>query len=213
MDERLRRAWAGGDGPAPETGPCPADEEIWAAARGELPRERVLALLEHTRGCPACAESWRMARALDGEMETAGGGRAARTTVPRWIALAAAAVVVLGLVWLVPRPGSRRPPVEEFRAPVVGAVRAAIDEAAPLPRDRFILRWSGPPSGTLYTLEIATQELDVIHRAEELDATEYRVPPEVLAALPAGTVLLWRVDAVLPDTSRVSSPVFRVVVE
>jgi hypothetical protein len=217
-NERLRDLWAAG---GQRSAGCPTDEEIWAASRGELPEERRSDLLGHSIGCPACAESFRMAAAL-GEEAGLGAGAAAGAAAPVegpragrgrarfWLlGLAAAAVVVIAsLVPVLRRTGS--PPADEFREPGAKAIRSELDESVPLPRDRFVLRWSGAPQGALYTVEVATEDLTVIDRAEELGEAEHRVDPERLVALASGTALLWRVDAILPDASRVSSPVFRV---
>jgi hypothetical protein len=46
-----------------------------------------------------------------------------------------------------------------------------------------------------------------------LEAADYRVSPEVLAGLPRGARILWRVVAELPDGRRVSSPTFANEVE
>lgn len=211
-DERLRDAFTLPRDRAPASSDCPSDEEIWEAGRGELPRGRIDSVLEHLGGCPACSESFRIARALEGERAAA---QRVGSGPPRaWLGLAAAAVLIVGLIWLFPRvaegPGV---PVDEFRAAASVEVRSAIDAGAVLSREAFVLRWTGPPAGTLYTVELATEQLELIHRASEIDGTEYRVPPAVLDGLAPGTKLLWRVDAVLPDASRLSSTVFRATVE
>jgi hypothetical protein len=96
-----------------------------------------------------------------------------------------------------------------FRAGRGAAIDSRLPDDASLPRDRFVLRWSSGPPGTVYTLEVAQEDLTELWRVEELETDRYRVPPHALADLPDGTVVLWRIDALLPDTTRVSSPVFR----
>jgi len=210
----LREEYAAPVERAPAAGDCSADEQIWAASRGELSGERAETMLEHARKCPACAESWKMARALGSEMAAAAARPSTATLRRSWVGLAAAAVIVLALAWIATRFTFRPPvPVDEFRDLSGPGLRSEIDEAVPLPRERFVLRWSGGAEGTVYTLEVANEQLDVLHRAVEITATEYRVPPESLADVEAGATLLWRIDAVLPDASRVSSAVFRAVLE
>ncbi|MFP2933952.1 hypothetical protein ACLESO_54285, partial [Pyxidicoccus sp. 3LG] len=79
------------------------------------------------------------------------------------------------------------------------AVVSQVPESAPLPRERCILRWSGGPEGTRWSLQLSSEDLSLVHRADSLTRGEYQVPAEVLAKLPAGTKLLWQVEARLPD--------------
>ena len=71
------------------------------------------------------------------------------------------------------------------------------------------LTWSAGPQGTLYTVEVARADLTVIARADEIATAHFQVPDSALSGLPPGATVLWRVEAVLPDATRVSSPVFR----
>jgi len=70
------------------------------------------------------------------------------------------------------------------------------------------LRWTGGPIGSLYTVELADENLAVLVRSEPQESTEYTVPADVLDGVPAGSTLYWRVEAVLPDATRASSGVF-----
>ncbi|MFP2912187.1 hypothetical protein ACLESD_45640, partial [Pyxidicoccus sp. 3LFB2] len=79
------------------------------------------------------------------------------------------------------------------------AVVSRLPEDAPLPRADCVLRWSEGPEGTRWTLQLSSEDLSLVHRADSLAKSEYRVPAEVLAPLPAGTKLLWQVEARLPD--------------
>ena len=213
-DGGLRRAYTAATDGAPRRDDCPTDEQIWEASRGHCPGERAQELLTHAQGCPACAESWRMARVL-GQEGTAIAATSPRTASRRWVALAAAAVFVLAMFWIVPRSDRlpSAPPGGELRTPSGMTIVSELDEALALPREAFTLRWSGPAAGTIYTLEVATLDLTVVHRAVETEATEHRVPEQALEGLAAGAVLLWRVDAVLPDAARVSSPTFRAILQ
>ena len=52
----------------------------------------------------------------------------------------------------------------------------------------------------------------MLHAVEEIDATEHTVPEAALALLPAGSPVVWRIRATLPDARRVDSVVFRATV-
>jgi hypothetical protein len=83
-DRRLREAFAASTGPAKPPGDCPADAEIWAATRGELPAERTGALLDHSLECGRCRQSWQTAAALaaEGGLEAGSGGGRERAAPP-----------------------------------------------------------------------------------------------------------------------------------
>jgi hypothetical protein len=57
-------------------------------------------------------------------------------------------------------------------------------------------------------VQVATDGLEPVADARGLSAPEYLVPPERLASLPAGTKLLWRVEAVAPGGARLVSGTF-----
>lgn len=209
MTERLRNAFAAGAGRAAGEG-CPTDEEIWAASRGELPAARRDALLAHSAGCAACAESWRMAAAIAAEASLPAGKRhPAKHGLRLGLGLLAAAAVVVVALLTVPT----RPPADALRAPGGVAIESELPAGKPLARDRCVLHWSGGPPGTLYAVEVAREDLTVLLRAESVEEPEYRIPENVLASLPPGATLFWRVEAVLPDAKRIESPVFRSTLE
>jgi hypothetical protein len=59
---------------------------------------------------------------------------------------------------------------------------------------------------------VSRANLFVLVQARDLDAPEYRIPPESLASLPDGTPLFWRVTAYRPDGTTISSRTLRVSV-
>jgi len=220
-NERLRGVWieqSPGEAPA---GGCADDEEIWAASRGELPVERTSDLLAHSMECPSCARSFQMAAALAEEagIAEADGERIGEHHRPnpagRWWLMGLAAAALLTIVILPPvlRRGTSPPMDGGFREPEGTSIRSQLDETVPVSRAHFVLRWSGGPEGTLYDVEVATEDLQVVYHAGELAGTEHQVPEAALAGIPAGATLLWRVDAVLPDASHASSVVFRATLE
>jgi hypothetical protein len=114
---------------------------------------------------------------------------------PAWGAVATAALVLI-VVGVSLQPGNDTPTV---RGGDTLAVVSRLPEEAPLPRADLVLRWSEGPAGTRWALQLSSEDLSLVHRADSLATSEYRVPAEVLAALPAGTKLLWQVEARLPD--------------
>lgn len=204
--EDLRRAFA-----APDSGTsgedCPAPETLWAAVRGELPPDALRAVIEHTAGCAACAEDWRLAVELAPVRES-------RSAVPHrgaWrLAAAAALCAVLGGLWTW---RETMPPTDTaaYRTGSVPAagVRSQIPEGTALPADAFELRWSAP-AGSTFDLEVGTADLRILAEAHDLPEARFRVPAAALAGLPPGTEIYWRVTANTEDGRRLDPPAFRV---
>lgn len=203
---------------ARDAGACPADGTLWDAARGDLDPAALRDVLDHVHRCARCEESFAMARALD---PAAAGARQARDAEPatparrpeRW-ALAAAALLTVAatLLWIAgdrERPAANGP-AAELRVPAGAAIATPLADGAALPRDAFVLRWEGLPDGAIATVELAGADLRLLHRAEEIAGDSARVPPAALAGRAPGETLYWRVEAVLPDGTRVESRSFRV---
>ena len=190
---------------------CPSDDAIWAATHGELPPEEAQRLVDHATECAACRVSFSMASGIDAEREKAAGAEAKIVRFPRrvWLPLGVAAAAVVILAIMVPRWQQQLPPVDEFRGDQKSVVESLVDAADPLPRDAFVLRWSPGPPGTLYSLTVTSEDLTLLHSAEEIETTEHTVPEAALAQLSAGSPVVWRIRATLPDARRVDSPVFR----
>ena len=220
-DEHLREAFGTairGDGPDAAT-----TEAIWRAVSGACSPAELQALLEQVRACPELAEAWRMARAIHAEVvpsqapapaSTPTVGHVVRGPATWWrqpaVVGAGAVMLMAAVALLVVQPG----PVQN-RGP--GPMRAdtidlatTLDET-PLQRDAAVLRWTAAPEGTVYGVTITTDALEPVARVGGLHAPEWQIPPESLAAVPAGTVLLWRVEAQLPDGTRQRSPTFEAV--
>ena len=186
---------------------CPDPARLWAALGGELPPEDRRDVIDHTASCASCAEDWRLAMELRPEPDAV----VAERLAPRrrvWAPLAVAASLVLatgaGLVlWR-----SGEPETPQFRGAGVATIRSLVPETEPLPRDGCRLRWSFDQAGARYDLRVTTESLREVAHAESLVEPSFLVPEPSLASLPAGTRLLWRVEAALPDGSRVGSPTF-----
>lgn len=234
-DASLREAFAARTGRPPEgSHACPTPERIYDAVRGELPPGEVRGVVEHLAVCPECAESWRLAAALEeeaGEVEEpvspAGAARPAahRAAGRPWYlqplkvaATVALAVVALGVVWTVIRAPDRAPEEEAvYRDGEELEIRSLLPEGEALPRDEAVLRWAtvpeDDPEGTTYDLLVTTEDASLVAEAHGLEEPRYRVPPEALADLPRGTDLLWRVEARLADGGTVASPTFTTPIE
>jgi hypothetical protein len=87
-------------------------------------------------------------------------------------------------------------------------IRSALGDATALPRDRFMLRWTPGPRGTIYDIEVATTDLRLLSRQMALTSTEYLVSAEALAGVAAKETIAWRIHATLPDGRVVNSMTF-----
>ena len=203
--------------PATDGAACPPAEDLWAAAAGELPFERVRTLVDHGARCARCADAWSILadvrRATTGTADApapvqplAGHPLRARRWRPRsFMPLAVSAVVAAGL-WVVLRPTTPEPPSVErgTTAPSVQPRSPAVQPAA-----GAVLRWSEVPGASSYNVTVLTPDLVVVHQALGLATSELHLP-EGVARRAAGGELLWNVDAVLKDGRTVASPTFEV---
>ena len=191
-------------------GQCASPAEIWDAVLGKLPVGRTRALLDHTVSCGECAQLWRIARDAQASDELR---PAVVEHIPPWrawlgwgglVGLSAAAAVA----FLILRPAE--PSVERGRA-TTGALSARMPSTE-LPRDGFRLQWTPAGDGARYRVLVTTTDLTVVDTGNALTTPEYQVPAPRLAPFAAGTKLLWRVEAQLPDGKTVSSPATAVTV-
>ncbi len=201
----LRRAFAALPAVPPDPAACPPSERLLAAVAGELPPAELRDLVEHVAACPACAEDWRLAAALEkpaGEAPEAASPEASPWRsryrhAAAWWASAAAAVALLvgGLLWQMPEPAS------VLRGAKEGPKLLSLETCS---RESCVLGWSAM-QGATYDLEVSTATKQSVVRAARLQATQYRIPLDRLAGIPAGTELTWRVTGNLPGR-RLSSP-------
>ena len=212
---RLRAAFAVTDDvPTPE---CLAAETLLAGVRGELPPRELRNALDHLASCASCCEDWRLAAAVErqtSESATVASPRpAARVIQGRfgsWRPLTAAAALAAGLLIAVGvyRTGVLSPQPPTFREAGDTAVHSLLAAGQALPRQGAVLRWAAVPGAASYDVRISTDDLRPVQTADNLTATEYRIPDAAVAALPAGTKLLWQVEAVFPDGTSRSSATF-----
>ncbi len=198
--------------PAPED--CPAPETIWAAVRGELPPHEMSEVVDHTARCAACAEDWRLAVEVDRQGATRSEAAPGKVIVGRFgqwrrpmfaaAALAAGVLIAVGVYreTIVPTPA----PI--YREGEAAQVRSLLPAGQALPRQGAVMRWTPLAGAASYDVSVSTEDLRQVASAQGQTAAEYRLPEAALAGLPAGTKLLWQVEAVFPDGHRVTSPTF-----
>ena len=216
--EELRAALASPEGTRPLTSDCAPPERVWEAVLGELPSEAE-ELARHSIRCAGCAEALRVAHAIAAEAGLLVEQPARETTsrpAPRrraW-AIAVTAAGVAALVLILPRlrsqpqlPVAPQLAAPELREGRVGAISSLLSEGS-LPREACVLRWSPGPPGTNYRVEVARPDLSQVYSATALTRAELQVPSAVLAGIPRGSTLVWRVEARLPDGQRLASPAF-----
>jgi Putative zinc-finger len=212
---RLRRAFAAGGPPA---GACVAPEVIWSAVNGELPPAEVREVIAHLATCPACAEDWHLAVAFRDESErseAAVNAPAKRSRPDRHLqllkagALAATLALAVGLGYVAfDQHGARRGVDRGAERGQEAALQSLIPSNQALPLDAFVLRWKPTVAGATYDVEVSGEDLQVIASAAGLTEPEYRVAPESLAALPAGSQVFWQVSARLPDGHHLTSATY-----
>lgn len=201
-DRQLAAQWRARAGAEVLTPECPDSESIWRAVTLESQAEERLRVIEHIASCAHCAETWRLAAAFhDPARQSVSNLRPLRRVWPQ-VSLIAAAVIAAAAIWLVVRDQPQTTPV--LRTTAV-EIRSAVGDATSLPRDRFLLRWTPGPRGTIYDIEVATTDLKLLSRQMALTTTEYLVPSQVLAGVAANETVAWRVHATLPDGRAVST--------
>ncbi|HSN86985.1 MAG TPA: zf-HC2 domain-containing protein [Thermoanaerobaculia bacterium] len=197
---------------APE--PHPEPDTIWSAVRGELPPNELREVVEHTAMCASCAEDWRLAAEFSKESVAEAARPAANVVYGRfrqWRPLAAVAAMAAGILIVVglQMSGPTDPGQEPgYRNEQRTEVRSLLPEGQALPRQAAELRWSPVPGASLYNVQVTTEDLRVVASQESLSGTEYRLPESALTGLPAGSQILWQVEAVFPDGTRQTSETF-----
>ncbi len=214
--ERLRAAFTHDASVGGELDDCPAMELIWEGVCGRLPSDERDALIDHMAACAACSESWRVA------MESArAGGWVPRVTgelVARptsrgwWIGGSLIAAAAMTLALLVPWQGSAPAPAV-YRDDSQQRLTNLDPDARRVARADVLLRWSPIADGTLYQVEIATEQLDAVYSARGLSVSELRVPAAALNDLPRESKLYWRVEAVDRAGHRIASATYSIVLE
>jgi hypothetical protein len=187
-------------------GGSPVDAgRIFEAVHGEMSPEARAAVVEELISSPEAAEAWRLAKDLQPE-STQSVRVPAGTGFWRWAPIAAALVVAIGVGWQVLAPwGDTRAPVYRDTGGV--RIESELAEGAELPRANPVLRWTSI-EGARYRVRVLTADLEPVEEAEDLTVASYTLSAEAVTRLPAGTRLLWQVEARLPGGATVASPTF-----
>jgi hypothetical protein len=194
---------------------CPEAERLVLSGRGELSPTDDEGVLLHLADCTACGAAWRIAREI-GPRRAPSVHPAARRQLIRhtWVraaAVAAMLLVAMSAGWYFLAPDPETPTV--YREQEVDLVRSSLEEDERLPRDRFVLRWSAGPEGTIYDVLVTSERMEPLSRGLGLDLSEFQVPEETLGGLESGSRILWQVTAYLPDGRRIESKTFFVRIE
>jgi hypothetical protein len=199
-DDELRREYQRAGNTTP-LGAHPDPDELAALVQGEMPEAKRLALLEHVLRCPACKPELELLRAANE------GARAAerRMGPSRWMALAAAVLILVGIGAVVLR--GRRPvvPVEVMRGG-----HAAVSVIEPFTGTTISkplrLTWHAMDGAQSYSVELLSMKGDVIASWTTRDTTIAVADSVRISA--NGSYDMW-VRAMLNDRTEVSSPVVR----
>lgn len=199
--EALRDAFRGRTQDPAALDACPDPQRIQEAALGLASPAARLAVLDHVSDCAACADAWRLARALETPRT---GWRRLQRTAP--LAAAAALVLAVSVTQLLP---PDRTPYRQ--ADVERPVSLVTDDA--LPRDAFVLRWRLPSGYRATLLQVLRADLEPVYTLRDPEGDAHRVPRAALAGLASGTIVLWRIEAEGPAGDARASDTFRVTID
>lgn len=208
--ERLREAFASA---ADEGSPDAVDAgHIFDALHGSMSVHEREAVIEEMLINPAAAQAWRLARELSPETVAQTPSAAPRhdrrwATPFAWMSMAAAAVLAVGVSWML----LSRQSVEPVYRTVETRTITADMPGATLSRAEPVIRWRGI-EGARYRVRVLTPELDVLEESAESDAREYRLSAETLRLVAPGNRILWQVEGRVPDESVIVSPTFTIQV-
>jgi hypothetical protein len=205
---RLREAFASlsdgrADGGSADTG------RIFDAVHGGMSVEARRTIVEELVTDADAAEAWRLARELAPEPVPA--HVAPRQDAWKWLPIAAALVLAVGLGWRLFSPGGPTP-APGYRGAEQRAIASALPQDVPLSRARPTLRWTALENAR-YRVRVLTPELAVLVESGELTSPAYTLSDEVLRRVAPGALVLWQVEARMPDNAVIVSPTFSVRLE
>jgi hypothetical protein len=203
-DEELRREYRRSSGVTPP-GPHPEPEQLEKLLNGEGSEAERLALLEHVLRCPTCGPE------LDLLRTAAAGSRAAerRTPATRWLALAAAALLMIGIGTFTMRGHRATPAADVLRgnSQSISLIepRAGASIARPVQ-----LAWHRLESATSYRVELLSKGGELIGTWNTPDTT--LAIPDSARVGANESYDVW-VRATLTDRTVVSSSMVRFTVK
>ena len=199
-DEELRREYQRSSLGAPP-GAHPDPEQLERIVMGAGSESERLALLEHVLRCPTCGPELDLIRAASE------GARSAERRMPatRWLALAAMAILVVGLGALVLRGRGVTPTADVMRGN-----RTAMSLIEPAVGDRVAspvrITWHAIESATTYRVELLSTSGELVANWNTADTTA-SIPDS--AHVRANEQYDVWVRATLADRTEVSSPIVR----
>ncbi len=178
-------------------------ERVFSALHGDMRPEQRRAVVDELIQNPQAAAAWQLARELE-PREPKG-----MFALPwRWMSMAAMLMLVIGTAWAILPRQSEAPAYRGGEARTIGSLLP--DDV--LSRAEPVLRWTGL-EGARYRVRVLTPELEPLDEAEGLVVPEYRLREDVLAMVPAGSRILWQVEAGVRGTPPVVSLTFNTQVE
>lgn len=179
---------------------------IFDALHGELSSEERRAIVDEIADDPEALEAWRLAMELAPDPAVAVSARSlARPSSWRWLGIAAALLLSVGIAWQVLAPWRRAEPAV-YRSVDGRSIASLLPEGVSLSREAPVLRWTAIDDAR-YRVRILTADLQPLAEASDLTAPAYRLPPDLVSRLPAGAVVLWQVEADIP-AGTIVSPTF-----
>ncbi|HSR50407.1 MAG TPA: zf-HC2 domain-containing protein [Acidobacteriota bacterium] len=194
---------------ATEPHDCPSSQRLWEAAAGELPPAKTVRLIDHLAQCPQCASGYRLALGMQSQLQPPRPQVTSPAGTPvwrQWMALAAALVLVaLGLViW---QNALQPHPTPAMRGGTQPEIKFSAPQDAALPAQDFTLQWNLEEDVLSYDVDVyvASPDLRILDRARGLEEPSLTVAPSSLQGLPEGTVIYWKVEAIMADGQRATS--------
>lgn len=207
------------------TAACPETERLQAAVAAELSAAERREIMSHALECAYCTESWRLVAQLGLKPEVplsryvvavlwsdvqrllelpvllrryfadADAGTRRLFTIMSTAVTAAILVVAVRGLWLDAAGDEHGPPATSRGGPELRALPPA---DGVLPRERFVLRWTGAPAAR-YDVRITTSAGELVDVATDLAEPRYQVPAERLRNVRQGDLLYYQVSLRLPD--------------
>jgi hypothetical protein len=214
-DDAWAEAFRASMPPQPEQA-CPPAERLWSAARGELSGPELEALTSHLRTCAACGEALAVSAELATEaqppMKATPLRRIRRVAAVAGGITALAAGLVVFLVQRAPGASGRRAAeveVSRGEAAAGAAIRSLSSEEQPASGAR--LQWTPVDRALRYRIQLSTEDLHPVYD-RTVETTALTLPlalGDLARQRTGGAVLLWQVEALLPEGRTVLSPTFR----
>jgi hypothetical protein len=198
-DNELRRAYQRSAATAP--GAHPEPDELAELVSGAMPEPARLEMLEHVLRCATCGPELDLIRAASA------GARAAEHRMPmsRWMAFAAAALIVVGIGALTLRGHRATVPADVMRGnrAAVAVIEPAAGTTVAVPAR---LAWHATEGAESYRVELLTTRGEVIAAWSTPDTA--LVIPDSVRLRANESYDMW-VRAMLADRTEVSSPLVR----